>query len=105
MYFVKPVFAEMKDEGGVKRFFSDYSFLEVARVKMAPPDTSSKIFDIAAPYRAPLTLGELLPWILLVLLVSLIIWLIYQIIKENSERNREAKMPGSFRTCSCYCFP
>ena len=49
-----PVFAEIKNADGLKRFYSDYSLLEVMRVKIAPADTASKIFDIIKPYRAPI---------------------------------------------------
>ena len=61
-YMVNPVYVELRNEGGVKRYYSDYSILEVARVKITPPDTASKIFDIVGPYKAPLTLGEVMPW-------------------------------------------
>jgi hypothetical protein len=71
---VRPVFAETKNEGGLKRFYSDYSPLEVIRVKIAPADTASKIFDIIDPYRAPLTVGEVLPWILIVILAGALTW-------------------------------
>ncbi len=92
-YMIDPVFAEMVDSKGLKRYFSDYSFLEVARVKIAPADTSSKIFDIAAPYRAPLTLGEILPWILLVLLVSVIVWLLIKLIKKFKKVKKADVVP------------
>jgi len=93
MYFVKPVYAELKDEGGVKRFFSDYSILEVTRVKMTPPDTASKIFDIVGPYKAPVTLGELMPWILLSLLVALVVWVIYKYAGKFRKKPDEAEVP------------
>lgn len=73
-YQVRPVFAEVKNEGGIKRFYSDYSILEVMRVKIAPPDTTAKIFDIIKPYNAPLTIGEVLPWILIISLAGIIAW-------------------------------
>jgi len=92
-YRVDPVFAEIADSKGLKRFFSDYSFLEVARVKIAPADTAAKIFDIAAPYRAPLTLGEILPWVLLALLVSVIIWLLIKLIKKFKTVKKEVTVP------------
>jgi hypothetical protein len=75
-YQVKPVFAETKNEGGLKRFYSDYSILEVMRVKIAPQDTTAKIFDIIKPYKAPVTLGEVLPWLLLIALLGVIVWAI-----------------------------
>jgi hypothetical protein len=73
-YQVNPVFAETKNEGGLKRFYSDYSILEVVRVKIAPADTTAKIFDIIKPYKAPITLGEVLPWILIAAITGILIW-------------------------------
>jgi hypothetical protein len=73
-YQVKPVFAENKNEGGMKRFYSDYSILEVMRVKIAPQDTTAKIFDIIKPYKAPVTFGEILPWLLVAALLCAIVW-------------------------------
>jgi len=73
-YQLDPVYAELKNQSGIKRFYSDYSQLEVLRVKIAPADSTAKIFDIIQPYRAPVTLGEMLPWMLAALLVSVIIW-------------------------------
>ena len=73
-YKVKPVFAETKNAEGLKRFYSDYSALQVMRVKIAPPDTTAKIFDIIKPYKAPLTMGEVLPWLLILILSGIITW-------------------------------
>jgi large-conductance mechanosensitive channel len=93
-YRIDPVFAEIVDSKGLKRYFSDYSYLEVARVKIAPADTSAKIYDIAAPYRAPLTLGEILPWILLAVLVSAIIWLIVKLIRKFKRVKKDEIVPA-----------
>lgn len=73
-YQVPPVFAELRINNNIKRFYSDYSPLEVMRVKITPPDTATKFFDIIAPYREPVTLGEMAPWILILLVLSLAIW-------------------------------
>jgi hypothetical protein len=81
-YQVPPVYAEMKGENGIKRYYSDYSQLEVMRVRISPPDTASKIFDIVKPYKAPLTAGEVLPWILLFLLFCVTVWFIVRFIKK-----------------------
>jgi hypothetical protein len=81
-YQVSPVFVETKNEGGIKRFFSDYSMLEVIRVKIAPPDTTAKIFDIIKPYKAPITIGEILPWILLAILIGVISWLVIRLLRK-----------------------
>jgi len=73
-YVIPPFYAEISDVGGIKRFYSDYSFLEVTRVKIAPQDTAAQIFDIIKPYKAPVTIGEILPWILLALVLAALIW-------------------------------
>jgi hypothetical protein len=73
-YEVPPVFAETKNENGIKRYFSDYAQLKVFRVNIAPADTTAQIYDIIGPYKAPLTLGEILPWILLVIICGIIVW-------------------------------
>jgi len=71
-YKVKPIFAETKSTEGLKRFYSDYTPLQVMRVKIAPPDTTAKIFDIVSPYKAPLTMGEVLPWLLIAIIAGII---------------------------------
>lgn len=81
-YQIPPVYAELKNESGLKRFYSDYTQLEVMRVKIAPADTALKIFDIIKPYRAPVTLNEILPWVLLVAILGVIIWFAIRYIRK-----------------------
>lgn len=88
-YRVPPAYAEIKNENGIKRFYSDYSLLEVMRVKIAPPDTTAKIFDIIKPYRAPVTIGEILPWVLLAALLAAAIWVIIKLIRRFKKIRRE----------------
>jgi hypothetical protein len=45
---VPPVFAEVRNENGLKRFYSDYSVLEVLRSRIAPADTASKILILSS---------------------------------------------------------
>jgi hypothetical protein len=94
-YQIRPVFAEAKNEVGIKRFYSDYSMLEVMRVKIAPADTTAKIFDIIKPYKAPVTIGEVLPWVLLVILAGVIIWFAIRFLRKlkKSETGKEAYFP------------
>jgi hypothetical protein len=73
-YKVKSVFAEVKSESGIKRYYSNSSLLDVMRVKIAPADTTSKIFDIIKPYKAPVTLGDILPWLLIIALIGALAW-------------------------------
>lgn len=95
-YQVRPVFAEAKSEGGLKRFYSDYSILEVMRVKIAPPDSTAKIFDIIKPYKAPVTIGEALPWILLIILAGAITWAVIRFVRKHkkSENGAEVFVPS-----------
>jgi len=81
-YQVPPVYAEIKTDSGVKRYYSDYAWLEVMRVKITPPDTASGIFDIIEPVRIPLTAGEVIPWILFAALIVVVIWVTIKIIKR-----------------------
>jgi len=84
-YQVPPVFAEVKNSGGLKRYYSDYSLLEVMRIKITPPDTTAKIFDIIQPYKAPVTIGEILPWILLLILAGALGWAIVRYLKNHKK--------------------
>ena len=85
-YQVPPVYAELRSESGIKRFYSDYAPLEVMRVRITPKDTASRFFDIIKPYRAPLTPGEILPWVLMTFIAAVVIWYIIRIIKRHRSR-------------------
>ena len=102
-YQVPPVFAEAKNEGGLKRFYSDYSMLEVMRVKIAPADTTAKIFDIIKPYKAPLTIGEVLPWILIISLAGIIAWYAIRFFRKfkKSGTVAETYIPPESGSCNC----
>jgi hypothetical protein len=95
-YQVRPVFAEDKNEGGLKRFYSDYSVLEVIRVKIAPQDTTSKIFDIIKPYKAPVTFGEILPWLLIIAMLGAIVLVIIRFLPRlrKSEAETDVFVPS-----------
>ena len=88
-YQVPPVYAEMKNESGLKRFYSDYTLLEVFRSRIAPADTTAKIFDIIKPYRAPLTFGEILPWVLIALLAAAVVWFGLKFIRRLRRSDHE----------------
>jgi len=82
LYRIAPVFAESTDPNQLKRFYSGYSTLEVAKFNVAPSDTTSKIYDIVGPYRAPVTPGEILPWVLIVIVVASLIYLVLKYVKK-----------------------
>jgi len=81
-YQISPLFVEVKSENIVRRYFSDYTRLEVLRVNIAPADTTAKIFDIVDPYRAPVTAGEILPWALIGLAGALILYFLYRFLRK-----------------------
>ena len=89
---VDPVYAEHAGAEGIKRYYSDYSFLEVARTALTPPD-SAEIFDIAGPYKAPLTAGEVMPWALLALVTGLLVWLIIKLARSLKKEKKEEVKP------------
>lgn len=89
-YQIPPVFVQTKNADGLKRFYSDYSQLKVMRYKIAPADTTLKIYDIIKPYKAPVTVGEVLPWILLVALLSVLIWFSIRFIRRFRKSEKEA---------------
>jgi hypothetical protein len=92
LYVVSPAFAEMQNENGIKRFYSDYSQLAVGRLNIAPADTSLKIYDIVGPYKAPVTLGEILPWLLLALLVAAGVWFAVRIIRKRMKSHEDREI-------------
>ena len=81
-YEVPPTYAELSTETGLKRFYSEYSPLEVMRVKIAPSDTTAQIYDIVGPYKAPVTIGEVLPWVLLAALAAALVWVIIRLMRR-----------------------
>lgn len=81
-YEVPPTYAELLTETGLKRFYSDYSPLKVMRVNITPADTTAQIFDIIDPYKAPVTFGEILPWILLAALAVALVWVIIRLMRK-----------------------
>jgi hypothetical protein len=82
LYQLPPVYAEMKSETGLKRYYSDYSQLEVMRVNIAPQDTTARIFDIIKPYKERITIGEIVPWVLLLVVIAAFIWVLIRLSKR-----------------------
>jgi hypothetical protein len=93
-YQVPPVYVEVKDLSGLKRFYSEYTPLQVMRVKIAPADTTAKIFDIIKPYKAPVTFGEILPWIIIAFIVAAFVWgaiLLFRRLKKHKRTDEPVK--------------
>lgn len=87
-YQVPPAYAEYRDASGTKRFYSEYARLAVSRTRIAPQDTTSKIFDIVGPYKAPVTFGEILPWVLLAIAIAAIIWGVIVLVKKYRSKEK-----------------
>ena len=81
-YQVPPQYAEKQTASGMKRYYSDYTPLQVLRVKITPPDSTMKIFDIVKPYKAPLTAEEVLPWVLLAIVLTAVVWYVIRLINR-----------------------
>jgi hypothetical protein len=87
-YKFPPFFAELKNEEGIKRFYSEYSQLEVMRIKITPADTATKIFDIIKPYKAPVTVGEILPWVLIAALLAALVFFAIRFIRKMKKSGK-----------------
>ena len=85
-YVIPPFYAEIKTSDSLKRYYSDYSLLRVMRPDIALPDTTDVIFDVVPPRKAPVTFREILPWIILLVVMSLIIWALAKFLPHNPLR-------------------
>ncbi|HLN19577.1 MAG TPA: hypothetical protein VK213_00700 [Bacteroidales bacterium] len=92
-YEVKPVYVEVKNDNGLKRFYSGYARLEVAKYRVAPVDTTARIYDIVGPYKAPVTLGDILPWILLAVIVAAAIWIFFIFLRKFKKQKPAEEIP------------
>jgi hypothetical protein len=91
-YHVNPVYAEAKTADGLKRFYSDYAKLGVAKYRISPADSAARIYDIINPYKAPLTFRDVIPWVLLGLIAAALIWGIIRFIKNRKNVKTEKEV-------------
>ncbi len=61
-------------------------FLHVSRVDIAPSDSSKVIFDIKLPDKMPITLSEILPWIIGAVLIGLLVFIVVYYIKKRKKQ-------------------
>ncbi len=85
-YTIPPFYAEVAKGDSLIRFYSDYSFLDVLRPDVTPSDTTDVIFDIIPPRSAPVTFAELLPWLVIVLITAVIVYLLARFLPRNPLR-------------------
>ncbi len=95
-YQIPPYYLEYETGQGRKRYFSEYVPLRVKRVDIAPPDSTDVIFDIVGPERVGYSVGEILPWIFLVLGLVIAVWLIYKYMprRKKKEEEKGPKIPA-----------
>jgi hypothetical protein len=82
-YTIPPFFAERESGDSLIRFYSDYSSIKVLRPDVTPQDTTDVIFDIVPPRSAPVTISEILPWIILALIAAVVIYLLARFLPRN----------------------
>ena len=85
-YTIPPFYAEVVSGDSLLRFYSDYSRLKVLRPDATPPDTTDVIFDIIPPRNAPVTFAEILPWLVIVIIAALVIYLLARFLPRNPLR-------------------
>jgi hypothetical protein len=104
LYQIDPVYAEINDSSGIKRYYSEYSVLKVARVQLTPPDTVTNIFDIVGPYRAPVTLGEIMPWVIVAMLAMAFAWLLIRFVNKHKGKKKEVTEPVNIEPAHVLAF-
>lgn len=61
-------------------------FLHVSRVDIAPSDSSEVIFDIKLPDKVPVTLAEILPWIMGVVLIGIVVFFVVYYLRKRKKQ-------------------
>lgn len=82
-YSIPPFFAEVRSGDSLKRYYSGYSFLNVTRPDVTPGDTTDVIFDIVPPRKAPVTFGEIIPYLVIALIAAIVIYLLARFLPRN----------------------
>jgi hypothetical protein len=85
-YKIPPFYAEVVSGDSLLRYYSDYSFITVERPSVTPPDTTDVIFDIMPPRKAPVTFGEIVPWLIIAAVSLVILWLLARYLPRNPLR-------------------
>jgi len=85
-YSIPPFYAEVRSGDSLRRYYSDYSFLQVNRPDVAPKDTTDVIFDIVPPRKAPVTFREILPYLVIAVIAAIVIYLLARFLPRNPLR-------------------
>ncbi|MBN1388165.1 MAG: hypothetical protein JW965_06940 [Bacteroidales bacterium] len=90
-YQIPPYYLEYETGQGKKRFYSEYVPLRVKRVDITPPDSTDVIFDIIGPEKIGYSVGEILPWVLLAVILMIAARLIYKYLPGRKVKEEEEK--------------
>lgn len=91
VYRIPPFMASIKQEGLTESVYTEELILEVMTMKI---DTTRGPTDIKMPYDAPLTLKEVTPYILGIMLVGAILFLLLYSIKRKKKNLPFLSMPA-----------
>ncbi len=82
-YVIPPFSLEIVAGDSLLHYYSDYSAVTVLRPDIVLSDTTDVIFDIIPPRGAPVTMKEVVPWLAIILVSALIIWLLARYLPRN----------------------
>lgn len=92
-YTIPPFYAEVAKGDSLLRFYSDFSFIDVIRPDITPSDTTDVIFDIVPPRDAPVSFAEVLPWLVILLISAVIVYLLARYLPRNPLRRFVKPLP------------
>lgn len=85
-YHIPPFIFTHKGDSLISNWATQPLFLNVSRVNIAPADSSEVVFDIKLPDKMPLTLAEILPWLLGAILAGLLIFFVAIFISKRKKK-------------------
>ncbi|MCH7658079.1 MAG: hypothetical protein IIB05_07145 [Bacteroidetes bacterium] len=85
-HHIPPFSFQYKKDSFTANWSTQPLFLHVSRVDIAPSDSSEVIFDIKLPAKAPITLAEILPWIMGVVLIGIVVFLVVYYLRKRKKQ-------------------
>lgn len=82
-YVIHPFIGEVTEGGNTQKYLSNVTALYVTVPDKAPKDTSDVIYDIVGPKEAPVTFAEAIPWIVIVIVMGLVVWLLARLLPRT----------------------
>jgi len=94
-HYIPPFIFQYNRDSITANWATQPLFLHVSRVDVAPSDSSEVIFDIKLPAKMPVTLSEILPWIIGAVLTGLLIFIVVYYIKKRKKHEPLFKIKKS----------